>query len=160
MPVSHTALQIVTFLWVVVLACYSTSQETENRRAVTEHQFMHDKGKAIQGLKRLIWLHSAMGGVHTASGRDLSGASRWDVNMVKDIPSLDSNGGANPEQTEYLMTHPMARQAQEELRQRLESNKSPLQYEYPQSRWSLQEFSDKLQGKENNRKNPIISQAL
>lgn len=161
MPVSHTALQIVTFLGVVVLACYSTSQETENKRAVTEHQFMHDKGKAIQGLKRLIWLHSAMGGVHTANARDLSRASAWDTHTAKDIPSLDSRGGANSEQPEYLMMHPIGRLAQQELRQRPTSNGSPLQYEkYPQYRWSQQQISDKLQGRENNRKNSAISQGL
>lgn len=45
-----------------------------SKRAVTEHQLLNDRGRTLQGLKRLMWLHNAMGGVHTASGRDLSQA--------------------------------------------------------------------------------------
>ncbi|NXI54050.1 PTH4 protein, partial [Chloroceryle aenea] len=65
-------LQMVTFLAILFFACFATCQDTENRRAVTEHQLMHDKGRAFQGLKRLMWLHHALGSVHTASSRDIS----------------------------------------------------------------------------------------
>ncbi|NWU80377.1 PTH4 protein, partial [Onychorhynchus coronatus] len=65
------SLQTVTFLAILFFACFATCQEIENRRAVTEHQLMHDKGRAFQGLKRLMWLHDALGTVHTASSRDI-----------------------------------------------------------------------------------------
>ncbi|KAM8867089.1 parathyroid hormone 4 [Synchiropus picturatus] len=44
-------------------------QQSESRRAVAEHQLMHDRGRTIQSLKRLIWLSSAMEGLHTAQSR-------------------------------------------------------------------------------------------
>ncbi|KAJ3602568.1 hypothetical protein NHX12_030320 [Muraenolepis orangiensis] len=63
----------VQFLAVIVLALVtvgqSTSQEDKSRRSVTEHQLMHDRGHSIQSLKRLIWLSSAMQGLHTAQTR-------------------------------------------------------------------------------------------
>lgn len=40
-----------------------------SRRAVTEHQLLHDRGRTIQSLKRLIWLSSAIEGLHTAQAR-------------------------------------------------------------------------------------------
>ncbi|KAK1152834.1 parathyroid hormone 4-like [Acipenser oxyrinchus oxyrinchus] len=64
---------------VIALTAFAKSQEVENKRAVTEHQFMHDKGRAMQSLKRLIWLSSAMREVHTAGRRDISSADPvWD----------------------------------------------------------------------------------
>ncbi|GAA6088815.1 parathyroid hormone 4 [Tachysurus ichikawai] len=42
------------------------------KRAVTEHQLMHDRGRSIQSLKRLIWLSSAIERLHTAETRSLS----------------------------------------------------------------------------------------
>ena len=36
---------------------------------MTEHQLLHDRGHSIQSLKRLIWLTSAMEGLHTAQTR-------------------------------------------------------------------------------------------
>ncbi|XP_067102443.1 parathyroid hormone 4 [Osmerus mordax] len=56
-------------LMVLVVFTISQCQETESRRAVTEHQLMHDRGRTIQSLKRLIWLSSAMEGLHTAQTR-------------------------------------------------------------------------------------------
>ncbi|NWI88203.1 PTH4 protein, partial [Pitta sordida] len=71
------SLQIVTFLAVL---CFATCQDIENRRAVTEHQLLHDKGRTFQGLKRLLWLHNALGTVHTARSRDIPlPNARWDV---------------------------------------------------------------------------------
>uniref|UniRef100_A0A8C5U8Z1 Uncharacterized protein n=1 Tax=Malurus cyaneus samueli TaxID=2593467 RepID=A0A8C5U8Z1_9PASS len=52
-------------------AVFCTALSYCSRRAVTEHQLMHDKGRAFQGLKRLLWLHHALGAVHTASSRDI-----------------------------------------------------------------------------------------
>ncbi|KAM3622307.1 uncharacterized protein V6R79_022994 [Siganus canaliculatus] len=55
----------------VLLVVFSAGrcQQTDSRRAVTEHQLMHDRGKNIQSLKRLIWLSSAIEGLHTAETR-------------------------------------------------------------------------------------------
>uniref|UniRef100_A0A8C3YA05 Parathyroid hormone-related protein n=1 Tax=Catharus ustulatus TaxID=91951 RepID=A0A8C3YA05_CATUS len=51
-----------------------------SRRAVSEHQLMHDKGRAVQGLKRLLWLQHALGAVHSASSREIPVPSAsWDV---------------------------------------------------------------------------------
>ncbi|KYO33119.1 hypothetical protein Y1Q_0014917 [Alligator mississippiensis] len=89
MLLSQRSLQMVIFLAIFFLACFATSQEVENKRAVTEHQYMHDKGRALQGLKRLMWLSNVMGGVHTASSRDvpLSNAM-WDLQKSDDLPGL------------------------------------------------------------------------
>ncbi|KAL0154327.1 hypothetical protein M9458_050440 [Cirrhinus mrigala] len=41
---------------------------------------MHDRGRSIQSLKRLIWLSSAIEGLHTAQTRTLTNEepdSRW-----------------------------------------------------------------------------------
>ncbi|NXY89134.1 PTH4 protein, partial [Alcedo cyanopectus] len=73
------SLQMVTFLAILFLAWFATCQDTEIRRAVTEHQLLHDKGRAFQGLKRQMWLQHALGSVHTASGRDVAlSDGTWD----------------------------------------------------------------------------------
>lgn len=59
-----------------------------SRRAVTEHQLLNDRGRTLQGLKRLMWLHNAMGGVHTASGRDLSQARVLLTSKEQDLSDL------------------------------------------------------------------------
>lgn len=59
-----------------------------SRRAVTEHQLLNDRGRTLQDLKRLMWLHNAMGGVHTASGRDLSQARVLLTSKEQDLPDL------------------------------------------------------------------------
>ncbi|KAJ0002670.1 hypothetical protein NQD34_007819 [Periophthalmus magnuspinnatus] len=45
--------------------------QSDSRRAVSEHQLMHDRGRTVQSLKRLIWLSSAIEGLHTAQARGL-----------------------------------------------------------------------------------------
>uniref|UniRef100_A0A8C3CSD3 Parathyroid hormone n=1 Tax=Cairina moschata TaxID=8855 RepID=A0A8C3CSD3_CAIMO len=80
------SLQMVTFLAIIFFACFATSQDTENKRAVTEHQLMHDKGRAFQGLKRLMWLYNALGSVHTASSRAISlSDAMWDSQKSQDL---------------------------------------------------------------------------
>ncbi|NXP95513.1 PTH4 protein, partial [Passerina amoena] len=90
------SLQTVTFLAILFFACFTMGQDLENRRALSEHQLLHDKGRAVQGLKRLLWLQHALGAVHTASSRDtpLPGAA-WDSQQSQD-PS-DSNGSHGDE---------------------------------------------------------------
>ncbi|XP_069046539.1 parathyroid hormone 4 isoform X2 [Lepisosteus oculatus] len=83
------AIQALIAVVCIVLAL-ANSQESE-KRAVTEHQYMHDKGRAMQSLKRLIWLSSAMGGLHTASTRDLSDPS--DPSPARDPPAEEGAHG-------------------------------------------------------------------
>ncbi|XP_051981170.1 parathyroid hormone 4 [Xyrauchen texanus] len=67
-------------LMVLMIVAAVQCQESESRRAVTEHQLMHDRGRSIQSLKRLIWLSSAMEGLHTAQTRTMTTDvpdSRW-----------------------------------------------------------------------------------
>ncbi|KAG2468366.1 PTH4 protein, partial [Polypterus senegalus] len=75
------------------------------KRAVTEHQFMHDKGRAMQSLKRLIWLSSAMGGVHTATGRDLSEMEpAWDHLSGQGRTNFDSPTSKKTQAFKRLLT--------------------------------------------------------
>ncbi|KAG1946213.1 parathyroid hormone 4 isoform X2 [Pimephales promelas] len=62
--------QRLAFMILMVIAAVQC-QENE-RRAVTEHQLMHDRGRSIQSLKRLIWLSSAIEGLHTAQMRTVT----------------------------------------------------------------------------------------
>ncbi|NWX91429.1 PTH4 protein, partial [Nothoprocta ornata] len=86
------SLQMVIVL-AILLSCSAALQGIENRRAVTEHQLMHDKGREFQGLKRLMWLHNALGSVHTASSRDVSlSNAMWDSQKSgRDPTELDSS---------------------------------------------------------------------
>ncbi|NWR23309.1 PTH4 protein, partial [Emberiza fucata] len=88
------SLQTVTFLAILFFACFTMGQDLENRRALTEHQLLHDKGRAVQGLKRLLWLQHALGAVHTASSRDtpLPSAS-WDPQESQDPSDFNSSDG-------------------------------------------------------------------
>ncbi|NXB49555.1 PTH4 protein, partial [Leucopsar rothschildi] len=97
------SLHTVTFLAILFSVCFAMCQDLENRRAVTEHQLMHDKGRAVQGLKRLQWLQHALGAVHTASSMEmpLPSASRemplpsasWDVQKSQDPSDSNSSDG-------------------------------------------------------------------
>ncbi|NWV99135.1 PTH4 protein, partial [Machaerirhynchus nigripectus] len=85
------SLQTSTFLAILFFACFAMCQDMENRRAVTEHQLMHDKGRAFQGLKCLMWLHHALGAVHTASSRDIPlPNARWDAQKSQDPSDFNS----------------------------------------------------------------------
>ncbi|XP_066559155.1 parathyroid hormone 4 isoform X2 [Amia ocellicauda] len=74
-----------------ILLAAADSQDSE-RRSVTEHQYLHDRGRAAQSLKRLMWLSGAMGALHTASPRDLQ-----DPREPSDpgLASKDDQGGAS-----------------------------------------------------------------
>ncbi|NWT55639.1 PTH4 protein, partial [Erythrocercus mccallii] len=87
------SLQTVTFLAILFFACFATCQDLENRRAETEHQLLHDKGRAAQGLKRLMWLQHALGAVHAASRDSPLPNASWDVQKSQDPPDSNSNDG-------------------------------------------------------------------
>ncbi|NWS50785.1 PTH4 protein, partial [Probosciger aterrimus] len=79
------SLHMVTLLAILSFTFFAACQDTGNKRAVTEHQLMHDKGREFQGLKRLMWLHNALGSVHTASSRDVSlSNAMWDSPKSQD----------------------------------------------------------------------------
>ncbi|NXE98204.1 PTH4 protein, partial [Menura novaehollandiae] len=83
------SLQTVTFLAILFFVCFATCQDIENRRAGTEHRLLHDKGRALQGLKRLMWLHHALRPGHTGSSRDIPlPHARWDVQESQDPSQL------------------------------------------------------------------------
>ncbi|XP_056674117.1 parathyroid hormone 4-like [Monodelphis domestica] len=69
---AQRSLKTAVFLVFFVCTCLGISLEAQKKRSVSEYQFMHDKGKTIQSLKRLMWLYNAMGGVHSTSGRAAS----------------------------------------------------------------------------------------
>ncbi|NXG14957.1 PTH4 protein, partial [Grallaria varia] len=92
-------LQMVIFLAILFFASFAMCQDIENRRAVTEHQLLHDKGRAFQGLKRLMWLHNALGTVHTASSRNIPlPNAMWDAQKSQDPSDLH-----NRDETSNLM---------------------------------------------------------
>ncbi|XP_057261062.1 parathyroid hormone 4-like [Pezoporus wallicus] len=141
------SLQVVTLLAVLSFTCFATCQDTANKRAVTEHQLMHDKGREFQGLKRLMWLHNALGSVHTASSRDISlSNAMWDSPKSQD-PS-DLYNSINRDKTSSRMKQLLELMEKEQgfppLKQLdlLQSMKSP------KGNWNLQELSDLLPVKE------------
>ncbi|CAM4696713.1 unnamed protein product [Caretta caretta] len=161
MVLSQRSLQIVPFLVIFFFACFATSQETENKRAISEHQFMQDKGRALQGLKRLMWLHNVMGSVHTARARDASHSnSLWDSQKSQDLPDLYDSTIKDEmpnlvkqlllELTEKEQAFPVLKKA--DLRQYLKN---------PKGSWSPQDLSDPFQVKDHGRKrNPAAETEL
>ncbi|XP_041744434.1 parathyroid hormone 4 [Coregonus clupeaformis] len=103
MLVSQTRVQSVAVMVLVVFTVIRC-QENESRRAVTEHQLMHDRGRTIQSLKRLIWLSSAMEGLHTAQTRSSSLLSPAALNSVP---------GYTPGLSPALNPHPAGSQSGE-----------------------------------------------
>ncbi|XP_053340494.1 parathyroid hormone 4 [Clarias gariepinus] len=65
--------------------------QESKRRAVTEHQLMHDRSRSIQSLKRLIWLSSAIERLHTAETRSLSSSLSFSNSDVDDDESNDED---------------------------------------------------------------------
>nr|XP_020855222.1 parathyroid hormone-like [Phascolarctos cinereus] len=95
MLVAQRSLKTVVFLVILICACLGISHETQKKRTVSEYQFMHDKGKTMQSLKRLMWLYNAMGGVHSARGSAPSYSnSLWKLQKRLTHPSLyrDTSG--------------------------------------------------------------------
>uniref|UniRef100_A0A672GN24 Uncharacterized protein n=1 Tax=Salarias fasciatus TaxID=181472 RepID=A0A672GN24_SALFA len=75
MQMSHRPVRWLAVMLLVIFTVSCQCQQNQSRRAVTEHQLMHDRGRNIQSLKRLIWLSSAIEGLHTASWTCLPGKS-------------------------------------------------------------------------------------
>ncbi|XP_073701002.1 parathyroid hormone 4 isoform X2 [Garra rufa] len=96
-------------LMILMVVAAVQCQENE-RRAVTEHQLMHDRGRSIQSLKRLIWLSSAIEGLHTAQTRALTADepdSRWrsrDPAQLYFLPGKDSASSGHKRALETLLS--------------------------------------------------------
>ncbi|PKU31802.1 parathyroid hormone-related [Limosa lapponica baueri] len=138
------SLQMVTFLAILFFACFATCQDTENKRAVTEHQLMHDKGRAFQGLKRLMWLHNALGSVHTASSRDISlSNAMWDSQKSQD-PS-DPYNGTGGDETSSLMKQLLELTEKEQGFPPLKPLDSLQNTKSPKGNWNPQDLFNLLQ---------------
>uniref|UniRef100_A0A8C9ZYL0 Parathyroid hormone n=1 Tax=Sander lucioperca TaxID=283035 RepID=A0A8C9ZYL0_SANLU len=74
-----------------------------SRRAVTEHQLMHDRGQNIQSLKRLIWLSSAIEGLHTAQTRSAAFNPTKVLNLALNPKLVPAAGIPQPNRVESLM---------------------------------------------------------
>nr|XP_057911179.1 parathyroid hormone 4 [Doryrhamphus excisus] len=83
MQMSHTH---VPYLFIMFLVVFPTGlcEQNQSRRSVTEHQLMHDRGRNIQTLKRLIWLSSAIEDLHTAQVRSADFRPRKTLNLALD----------------------------------------------------------------------------
>ncbi|KAK5871995.1 hypothetical protein PBY51_012731 [Eleginops maclovinus] len=92
MRMSHRSVQ---WLAVMLLFIFTAArcQQNESRRAVSEHQLMHDRGRSIQSLKRLIWLSSAIEGLHTDQTRSAAFNPTKTLNMALN-PALVSGAGS------------------------------------------------------------------
>uniref|UniRef100_A0A8C3PE79 Parathyroid hormone n=1 Tax=Chrysemys picta bellii TaxID=8478 RepID=A0A8C3PE79_CHRPI len=146
---SYAYIFVLPFSFVLFALIYAS------KRAVAEHQFMQDKGRALQGLKRLMWLHNAMGSVHTARARDASHSnSLWDSQKSQDLPDLFDSTSKDEtpnlvkqlllELTEKKQAFPVLKKT--ELRQYLKN---------PKGSWSLQDLFDLFQVKDHgSQRNP------
>ncbi|XP_075377670.1 parathyroid hormone 4-like [Mycteria americana] len=148
------SLQTVTFLAILFFACFATCQDTENKRAVTEHQLMHDKGRAFQGLKRLMWLHNALGSVHTASSRDISLSNAMGDSQKSQDPS-DLYNSISRDETSSLMKQLLELMEEQQGFPPLKQL-DLLQYvKTPKGNWNPQDLFDLLQIKElGSKRNP------
>ncbi|KQK75252.1 parathyroid hormone-related protein-like protein [Amazona aestiva] len=108
---------------------------------------MHDKGREFQGLKRLMWLHNALGSVHTASSRDISlSNAMWDSPKSQDPSDLYSS--INRDKASSLMKQLLELMEKEQGFPPLKQL-DLLQYmKSPKGDWNLQELSDLLPVKE------------
>ncbi|XP_071763110.1 parathyroid hormone 4 [Centroberyx gerrardi] len=99
----------VLWLAVMVLVVFTIGQcqENESRRAVTEHQLMHDRGRTIQSLKRLIWLSSAIEGLHTAQTRSALFNPTKALNLGLD-PALVPAAAGSPQPARVESKHKVA----------------------------------------------------
>ncbi|XP_024916218.1 parathyroid hormone 4 [Cynoglossus semilaevis] len=99
MPVSH---RFVCCLFVMFLVVFTVGRcQQESRRAVSEHQLLHDRGRNIQSLKRLIWLSSAIEGLHTAQTRstDYNPSRVLDLDLNPALVSAAQNSQSDRMQT-------------------------------------------------------------
>uniref|UniRef100_A0A3B5AYP3 Parathyroid hormone 4 n=1 Tax=Stegastes partitus TaxID=144197 RepID=A0A3B5AYP3_9TELE len=91
------------FALIILVVCSAARCQNDSRRAVTEHQLMHDRGRNIQSLKRLIWLSSAIEGLHTAQTRSANlGPSRV-LDLALSPALVPAAGGPEPGRVRNLL---------------------------------------------------------
>lgn len=90
-----------------VRTCTATNSQLclspSSRRAVTEHQLMHDRGRTIQSLKRLIWLSSAIEGLHTAQTRSATFNPSKPLSLVLNPALVPAAGSPKPNHVQSLL---------------------------------------------------------
>ncbi|XP_062272548.1 parathyroid hormone 4 [Scomber scombrus] len=102
MQMSHRAVQCFTVMLLVVFTA-GQCQQNESRRAVTEHQLMHDRGRTMQSLKRLIWLSSAMEGLHTAQTRSAAFNPTKPLSLALNPALIPAAGSPKPTRVQNLL---------------------------------------------------------
>ncbi|XP_042350074.1 parathyroid hormone 4 [Plectropomus leopardus] len=92
-------------LAVLFLIVFTTGQCQQNgsRRAVTEHQLMHDRSRNIQSLKRLIWLSSAIEGLHTAQTRSAAYSPPKVLDLALNPALVPAAGSPQPTRVQSLL---------------------------------------------------------
>uniref|UniRef100_UPI0037E908B0 parathyroid hormone 4 n=1 Tax=Semicossyphus pulcher TaxID=241346 RepID=UPI0037E908B0 len=102
MQTSHRPVQLLAVMLLIV----STSgqcEENKSRRAVTEHQLMHDRSQNIQSLKRLIWLSSAIKGLHTAQTRSVALDPTKSLNLALNPTLVPAAESPQPSRVQSLL---------------------------------------------------------
>ncbi|XP_033994574.1 parathyroid hormone 4 [Trematomus bernacchii] len=101
MQMSHRPVQWLAVMLLVVFTA-ARCQQNESRRAVSEHQLMHDRGRSIQSLKRLIWLSSAIEGLHTAQTRSTFNPTKT-LNLALNPALVSGAGSPQPPRVQSLL---------------------------------------------------------
>ncbi|KAG8007188.1 hypothetical protein GBF38_008308, partial [Nibea albiflora] len=102
MQMSHRPAQWLAVMLLVVFTV-GWCQQNESRRAVSEHQLMHDRGRNIQSLKRLIWLSSAIEGLHTAQTRSAAFNPTKVLNLALNPAMVSGAGSPQPTRVQSLL---------------------------------------------------------
>ncbi|XP_072239185.1 parathyroid hormone 4 [Leuresthes tenuis] len=102
MQMSHRSVQLFAFMLLIIFTA-GQCQLNDSRRAVTEHQLMHDRGRNIQSLKRLIWLSSAIEGLHTAQARSAAFNPSKVLNLALNPAMIPAAGGPQPVQVQSIL---------------------------------------------------------
>lgn len=90
-----------TVRWLAAASCCLFS--FCSRRAVTEHQLMHDRGQTIQSLKRLYWLSSAIEGLHTAQTHSATFSPTKVLNLALNPELIPDDGNPQNAQVRSLL---------------------------------------------------------
>ncbi|CAG5978122.1 unnamed protein product [Menidia menidia] len=102
MLVSHRSVQLFAVMFLISFTA-GRCQLNDGRRAVTEHQLMHDRGRSIQSLKRLIWLSSAIEGLHTAQARSAAFNPSKVLDMALNPAVIPAAGSPQPAQVKSIL---------------------------------------------------------
>uniref|UniRef100_A0A672GK46 Parathyroid hormone-like hormone b n=1 Tax=Salarias fasciatus TaxID=181472 RepID=A0A672GK46_SALFA len=103
MQMSHRPVRWLAVMLLVIFTVSCQCQQNQSRRAVTEHQLMHDRGRNIQSLKRLIWLSSAIEGLHTAQTRSAAFSPMKVLDLALSPALIPASGGPQPARVRNLL---------------------------------------------------------